>query len=132
MKRLVERTYLIYHLRVFGSGRQHLLGHLVNITPDGMQLISENAIDPGIRQTVFMDLPRNVLAENHLILEAESRWCRKESRAEFFNIGFQIFNLSPENVQIIRTLIQEFYREELPDEDPELDMNPLLGNRKTQ
>ena len=127
MKRLLERTYLIYHLRVFGSGRERLLGHLVNITPDGMQLISEKPYDAGIRQTVFMDLPRNVLAENRLILEAESKWCRQEPGAEFFNFGFQIFDLSMENYQIIRTLIQEFYREELPDEDPEQDMNPKIG-----
>ena len=41
-----ERTHLIYRLRVFNASTGKLLGHMTDITPEGMMLIGEKAVRP--------------------------------------------------------------------------------------
>ena len=47
-----ERTRLIYHLRVFDARRKKLLGHMVDITSEGLMLIGEDTGSRG--QEVFV------------------------------------------------------------------------------
>ena len=72
-----------------------------------------------------MDLPRNVMGNGHLTFEAVSKWCRRDASGDFFAMGFQIKSISPEGLAVVRTLIRDFFHEEL-EGDAISDLNPLL------
>jgi len=120
-----ERTHLIYRLRVFNAATGRLLGHMTDITPEGMMLIGEKAVKPKRELSLRMDLPRNVMRDGHLTFTAVSKWCRKDASGDFYSMGFQIQSISPEGLAVVRTLIRDFYREEL-DGDSVTDLNPAL------
>ncbi len=44
-KRSQKRWHLIYYLRVFDRDTNEMIGHLVNITTEGIMLISDQTID---------------------------------------------------------------------------------------
>jgi hypothetical protein len=120
-----ERTHLIYRLRVFNAKTGKLLGHMTDITPEGMMLIGEKAVKPKKELTLRMDLPRNVMESGHLTFEAVSKWCRKDSSGDFYAMGFQIKSISPEGLAVVRTLIRDFFQEE-QEGDAITDLNPVL------
>jgi hypothetical protein len=120
-----ERTRLIYHLRVFDARRKRLLGQLVDITPEGLMLIGESQIPAGKKYSLRMDLPRNLMADAHLTFSAESKWCVKDQSENFYTMGFRIVKITPEALEIVQRLAQDFYQEEI-EPDPELDLNPPL------
>ncbi len=120
-----ERTHLIYHLRVFDAKTGKLLGHMTDITPEGMMLIGEKPVKPKKDFSLRMDLPRNVMADGHLTFSAQSKWCRKEAGGDFYAMGFCIVEMSPEGLAIMRALIRDFFQEPL-EEDSSTDLNPVL------
>ncbi len=120
-----ERTHLIYRLRVFDAKTGKLLGHMTDITPEGMMLIGEKPVKAKKDFSVRMDLPRNVMADSHLTFSAQSKWCRKDASGDFYAMGFRIVSISPEGLSVVRTLIRDFFQEQL-EEDEATDLNPVF------
>ena len=120
-----ERTHLIYRLRVFDEKTGNLMGHMTDLTPEGMHLIGEKQVKPKKEFTLRMDLPRNVMESGHLSFDAVSKWCRRDTSGDFYAMGFQIKSISPEGLAVVRTLIRDFFREDL-EEDSVTDLNPAL------
>jgi hypothetical protein len=121
-----ERAQLIYYLRVFDAVTGELLGQLTNITPEGMKLIGVKPAAVGLKISVKMDLPHHNKPDSHITFAAESIWSEKDPCGNYYNTGFKIEKISRENMNIIKKLIKDYYREEIPDEDPLRDMNPPL------
>lgn len=119
-----ERTRLIYHLRVFDARKRKLLGHMTDLTPEGMMLIGEKPVRIGREFSLRMDLPRNVMEGRPLVFAAQSMWCRRDAGEEFYSTGFRILNLDPSTLDVIRALIRDFYREDIDEEQPGAEMNP--------
>jgi hypothetical protein len=44
-KRKLKRRHLIYYLRVFEKNTDTLLGYLVDITPEGIMIMSESPVE---------------------------------------------------------------------------------------
>ena len=125
--RSVERTKIIYYLRVFqdGADGDPLLGHVVDINEDGLMLVGDRDVPIGRSYSLHMDLPRNVMMRPRLTLVAECKWCRKDPRDDFYESGFRILSMGPSGLDTVKRLAREFYRESLED-DPALDMNPAV------
>lgn len=131
-----ERTRLIYHLRVFDARKRKLLGHMTDITPEGMMLIGEKPVRVGREFSLRMDLPRNVMRESplgensvegrRLVFPAQSMWCRRDGGEEFYSMGFRILELDPSARDVISALIRNFYREDIDEGEPGTELNPQL------
>ena len=107
-KRRLKRKQLIYYLSVFDTDNNERIGQLVNITTEGIMLTSE---DPVKLNTVFqlrMVLPETIKGQEQIIFEAKSMWCRRGINPDFYDIGFQLVDVSPENAKIIESLIFDF------------------------
>jgi hypothetical protein len=118
-----ERTRLIYHLRVFDSRRKKLLGHMVDITSEGLMLIGETPVRVGRKYSLRMDLPRNLMTDGHLTFSAESKWCTKDANEDFYSMGMRIAKMTPEALAVVQKLTREFYREDIePGSEDEMDL----------
>ena len=120
-----ERTHLIYRLRVFNAKTGKLMGHMTDITPEGLMLIGEKAVKPKKEYSVRMDLPRNVMESGHLTFDVASKWCRRDASGDFYSMGFQIKSISTEGLAVVCGLIRDFFQEEV-EGDEVTDLNPTL------
>lgn len=107
-KRKLQRRHLIYYLRVFDRNTVNLIGHLVDITPEGVMVISENPIETGITFQMRMILPKEIFKKEQITFEAISKWSDKDVNPSFYDTGFQLLDISDENRSIIAQLIDDF------------------------
>ncbi|OQY59035.1 MAG: hypothetical protein B6245_08700 [Desulfobacteraceae bacterium 4572_88] len=107
-KRRAKRKQLFYYLSVFDRNTHERVGQLVNITTRGLMLTSENFVKPDIVFQLRMTLPQEIKGEEEISFDARSCWCKKGINPDFYDIGFELTDISKKNVRIIENLIYEF------------------------
>jgi hypothetical protein len=85
-----------------------ILGRLVDITSDGLMLVTEDAIPTKNYFRLRLTLPRMVEGRSELVIEAESIWCKPDTNPEFYRIGFKFLNLSGQDGSLIETVMHTF------------------------
>lgn len=107
-KRQVERTYLAFYLRVFDGAGSKVMGHLVNISSNGLMLLSDFPIPVNEDYKLRMRLPSELVKNGEILFNAVSRWCQNDINPEFYLTGFQLHDISPTLRDDILALIDEF------------------------
>jgi hypothetical protein len=107
-RRKIERKYLIYYLRVFDRSTNLFMGNLVDITTDGIMVMSETPIKQNTVFTLAMDLPEPICGCKRVTFDAKSIRCEQDPNPVFYNTGFQFVAIENGDVETIRTLIEEF------------------------
>ncbi len=107
-KRKLKRRHLIYYLRVFDRESSKLIGHLIDISPQGIMIMSEEPLEVNKLFKLRMDLPVDVFEKTEIEFDAESRWTKKDINPEFYDTGFAIMNLSYTDGRLIEKLIDDY------------------------
>ena len=55
-----------------------------------------------------MHLPQEIEGSKYLDFDAVSKWSKKDENPDFYNNGFQLNNINPEVIQVIKHLINNF------------------------
>ena len=105
--RELKRRHLIYYLEVYDDATGEMIGHLVDVTPKGIKLVSKKEVMPDKNFTLGMMLPEEYFKERIIKIEARSMWCRKDVNPEFFATGFKTYNLDEEATAMINQLIEQ-------------------------
>jgi hypothetical protein len=107
-KRRLKRRHLIYYLRVFDLNNGQLIGHLVDITNEGIMLISEQPLTMDQVYHFKMMLPSEILSKNELTFTALVVWCKKDVNPDFYATGFKLSDISNEDIVVIENLIHRY------------------------
>jgi hypothetical protein len=107
-RRKLKRVHLIFYLRVFQDDSRVPLGHLVDITKEGLMLISEEQLELDKEYHLRMDLPQEINGSTVVHFRAISKWCTPDVNPSFYNTGFQLENVDEDHIRIIRNLITRF------------------------
>jgi hypothetical protein len=107
-KRAEKRRHLIYYLHVYDQLNNELLGHVVDITAEGLMIIGEKVLPVDHDYTLHMTLPSEILGRESLDFEARSIWSRKDVDPTMFGTGFRLKDVDSEESRIIRRLIKDF------------------------
>jgi len=70
------------------------LGRVVDITADGLMLVTDNPVQPGARLRMRVILPVIIRDQTDVVVEAEAVWCNQDTNPNFFKAGFRFLNLS--------------------------------------
>lgn len=108
-----EREVINRYLRVFDGGSNKFVGYLVDITPHGAMLQSKEAVEPEQRLMLRVELPEEFDPSRELVVEAQSVWDKKEENALFHHTGFEFHDVSPDDQDKIRRLMQVYKLEGL-------------------
>jgi hypothetical protein len=107
-RRTLHRRHLIYYLKVFEKVSDNLLGHLVDITEEGLMIVSENCLEENKLFKLRMVLPREIEGKEEIAFDARSMWCHKDVNPSLFGVGFKFEYVDTLSRQIIFELIHEF------------------------
>lgn len=107
IKRSQERWNLVQYLRVAKAENNETIGHLVDVTTEGMMLISENSIPLQQTYNLRMEIPTEENIPQMIALTAESLWTKKDVNPEFHDTGFRLINPSKRAINAITRLIEE-------------------------
>lgn len=85
-----------------------MLGHVVDITPQGLMLISETPLPSDTTFRLEIELPEDFAHKRAITFDAKSRWCQADIDPHFYNTGFELFDIVPEDVAIIQNIVATF------------------------
>ena len=107
-KRKIKRRHLIYYLRIFDLVTEQLVGHLIDITTEGIMVMSEQPFENDKAFKFRMALPTDIFKERYIEFEVISKWCRHDVDPAFYNTGFYLVNPTDKDNLIIKRLISDF------------------------
>jgi hypothetical protein len=107
-RRTIKRRHLIFYLRVWRSDAEQLLGHVVDITPEGMMLISEAPIPVGEAYNLEIRAPDTEGAIHPLQFKAICRWSDNDINPAFYDSGFEFLDKTPKDIGTIIKLVDDY------------------------
>jgi len=105
-RRALKRRHLYYYSRVFDEATQQMAGRLVDLTTEGIMIVSEKPVSANIKFKFKMLLPKSIEGHKTLNIEAESRWSKQAANPDLYDNGFQLLNVKPGDEKIIERLIK--------------------------
>jgi len=91
------------------------IGHLADISADGMRIISGNAPDQGQVYKLRIDLPEEICGCDQLNVDAKNVWCREDTANNQFQTGFEFLHTFPHHEEIIEMLFRDLVQPVYPD-----------------
>ncbi len=107
-KRQIRRQHLVFYLRVFDGMSSRVVGHLIDLSPKGLMLLSDDPIAVNEEYRLRMRLPQDIIGRDDVVFSAVSRWCHPDDNPDFHVTGFKIHDLAGETEKTITSLIEEF------------------------
>ncbi|HNK63278.1 MAG TPA: PilZ domain-containing protein [Anaerolineales bacterium] len=108
-RRKQERKNLVAYTQVFDLFDGVLIGYLGDLSLQGAMAICEKSIQPDTSITIGIDIPElpDVRA-TRMSLSSRVAWCEPDLSPQFYNIGFEFKEITPQQKQLIETIIQHY------------------------
>ena len=106
-RRAYERYSVEFYLCVYNRDTDALMGHIVDISLGGIQLLSETPIANGEQFRFRMDVSLESGRKETIEVEAQSVWHDEDVNPGFFNTGFEFLNLSLCALKTIKATIKD-------------------------
>ena len=107
-KRQADRSHLVFYLRVFEGTSRKILGHLVDISEQGIMLICGDPVRVDTSYRLRMSLPTQMKDHKEIDFSATCRWCKDDVSPDFYLVGFQLDDLKPVTRSLIITLMKDY------------------------
>lgn len=105
--RALKRRHLVYYLEVYDDTANQLLGHLVDLTTNGLKLVSKKRIPTNRNYRLRMMLPEGYFSQKDIYFEAKSLWSSNDVNPDFYDTGFAAPTLDPKTQEIIHDLVSQ-------------------------
>ena len=115
-RRKQERKNLIAYTPVHDLYTGALLGHLGDLSFHGLMVIGDKPVKEGVEITLAVELPElpGILSKR-ITMPARVVWVKPDISPEFFNIGFEFKEVTPEQEKVIFAIIENYeFRRDLP------------------
>jgi hypothetical protein len=99
-------------LIVFDQLTGSQIGRVVNISPEGLMLLSQEPIVTGSVYQLEMTLPGSDEDEQQVTFGAEAVWTSEATQPESYWTGFRIIDISNEGVLSLDNLIMNWHSTE--------------------
>lgn len=110
MSRKSERVELNQTIIVTDTITNKRFGELVNISAEGLMIMTDNEI---ATQSIFqlcLKLPIDIIGSDTIELGADCLWCRKAENFTRYWAGFQIIDASDTAVQQLNNLMAHYQK----------------------
>lgn len=103
-QRTLPRKQLIFYPAVYKKGSKKILGRVVDITTEGMRLLSETPVAAGSHK-LRMELPRYLPEGEKVVFTADAVWSGHDVNPDYHSVGLRITNIAERDVKRIEYLI---------------------------
>ncbi len=108
-RRRASRKKFGYYMPVLENETGRLVGHLVDISPDGLQLETSTPLSVGEELSLYIELTPEVSDRLFLFFSARTKWVQPdEIMPNFYHVGFEITHIEPDAHQTYLRLIETY------------------------
>jgi hypothetical protein len=105
-----SRKKLIAFTPVYNLLHKTLLGYVGDLTLQGVMVIGEKSVEINKHFTLGIEFPASLpeIPAMRVAISARAAWCRQDDSPQYFNIGFEFMDISPENVREIEAIVERY------------------------
>jgi hypothetical protein len=107
-RRKFKRRLLVYNLEVFDNESNEPMGRMVDITPEGMMLVSARPIDINSVLHLSVELPSEIFSTTRVNFTAIAHWCRHDINPDLFDIGLEFTDITDKDIETVIGLIADY------------------------
>lgn len=108
-RRKSKRRFIMYYTRVFDRSTGAVLGYLIDLSPQGAMVVSEEPFVAHKLYRLRMDVPEEFEIRACLDFEAVCVWSRTDTAdPRFYESGLHLQEVPGEDVALIERIIQEY------------------------
>lgn len=105
-RRNAPRKNFSFYMRVTDDATEQTLGHLVDVSTNGLQLETSAPLPMGRVFQMRMELTPDVSDSLFLFLSARSKWIRPDDiMPNLYHVGFEITQIEPHDLEIYQRLV---------------------------
>ena len=115
-RRTQERKNLVAYTQVYDLYGGVLIGYLGDLSVKGAMVIAEKPMDLGTEITLGIEVPElpNIKA-TRMSLAARAAWCETDLSPQYFNVGFEFKQVTPQQKKLIESIIANYeFRRDMP------------------
>ncbi len=106
-RRHTQRKKFGFYMRVLNDENEETVGHLVDISADGLQLETTASLPMGKVFHLHMELTPDVSDKLFMFFSARPRWIKPdEIMPNLFKVGFEITHIEPHDREIYQRLME--------------------------
>ena len=105
-----SRKKLVAFTPVYDLLHKTLIGYIGDLTPQGVMVIGEKQVEINKHFTLGVEFPDNQTEAltMRVAISARAAWCRPDDSPQYFNIGFEFIDVSPENATVIEAILNRY------------------------
>ena len=107
-RRKFKRRLLVYNLEVFETESKEPMGRMVDITPEGMMLVSARPMDVDSVLHLSVELPSEIFGTKHVNFTAIAHWCRHDINPDLFDVGLEFTDINDKNIETVIGMIADY------------------------
>lgn len=107
-KRLLKRKQLLFYLKVYDRKTGSLLGHLADISLEGLMLFSNTRVELNKVYQMEIELGDDMAFNENLFISATSLWGETDANPDYFITGFRFTEVDQNTLEMIDTLIDSY------------------------
>lgn len=94
-----------HNVKVIDEETGRVMGRVVDITADGMMLVSDRELVPGRQFHVRITLPVMAQDRTDVTVDARAVWCNQDTNPSFWKVGFKFLNLAGEEGYLLEDIM---------------------------
>jgi hypothetical protein len=109
-QRKESRKKLVAFTPVYDLLHKTLIGYVGDLTPLGVMVVGQKQLEINKSLTLGIEFPDNE-SDTHTVkmaISVRTAWCRPDETPQYFNIGFEFLDISPENTRIIGVILERY------------------------
>ena len=108
-RRKYKRRSLAYYMLVVNASTQETIGHLVDITPDGLLMDCPKPLPLEKDFRLRLDTMPDVADKGFIIFTARSKWCLPDVIEPYlYDVGLKIVNIASHDAEIVRRIAEKY------------------------
>jgi hypothetical protein len=106
-RRNIKRLKLVYYLQVYERTTNAPIGSVVDISTQGMKLVSEKYYPPETVFSMSILLPEGSIFGESVEIDGRCRWCTEEPETSSYECGFEFIKKADSGVFVVKALIDD-------------------------
>ena len=108
-RRRLDRRTFSYYMRLMNERTGELIGHLADISTGGFKMESLKPIASDVDYRFRIELTSDIANVPFMVFGARSKWCQRDHiDNNTFNVGFQIIDMNPGDVEIFSRMFEKY------------------------
>jgi hypothetical protein len=108
-RRKTERRSISYYMRIIDSGANEMIGHLADITVEGLKMDSQKPLPANKEYRLRINTTADVADKDSIEFTASTRWCRPDPlQTGLYEVGFEILKISALDSTIVQRIVDKY------------------------